>query len=296
MIAADLILKGCFFSATFINPSFTFRFMQKLSVENFNLGLTLESGQFFRYKKFSDYSGVYLVNSGDNVFSIHQHNDSLVYDGVDNKFIRQFFGLNDNYTKIVKAISKDSTMKQLTKQYAGLRLMRQDPWECMMSYVCSSASNIPKIQMNVELLSQTFGSPVRVAGYVSHSFPEVGAVNHLPKIKACKTGFRADYLYKLNKLMTPKKLEHLTNMEYQDAHNILTQLPGIGPKVADCVALFSLGHTNAFPVDVWIKRIMEKEYFNGKSVPNDAIKEFAQDYFEPYAGYAELFLYMMRNG
>ncbi len=266
--------------------------MQRLTVDNFNLGLTLESGQFFRYKKFADF---YYVNSADNVFNVHQHNDSLVFGGVDKDFIRTFFGLDDDYQKIIRQIGKDPAMRKLVQKYAGLRLMRQDPWECMMSYVCSSASNIPKIQKSVELLSQTFGSPVRVAGYLSHSFPEAGAVDHLQKIKACKTGFRANYLYALNKMMTPQKLEHLADMEYEDAHSILTQLPGIGPKIADCVALFSLGHTNAFPVDVWIKRIMEKLYFGGKSTPPQKIKDFAQEHFAPYAGYAELFLYMMRN-
>ncbi|MFA5141671.1 MAG: DNA glycosylase [Candidatus Woesearchaeota archaeon] len=262
--------------------------MQKLSVRDFDLGLTLESGQFFRYKKFA---GMYYVNSADKVFVVGQNEGKLIYDGVDKKFISNFFGLNDDYSGIVKAISKDSVMKKLTAKYPGLRLIRQDPWECMMSYVCSSASNIPKIQKNVNLLSQSFGSPVRVAGYASHSFPEVGDIDHLPTIKECKTGFRANYIYELNKMITPTQVAHLQNMDYGEAVNVLTQLPGIGPKVADCIALFSLGHTNAFPVDTHIRQVMRHCYPQLKNVADSEIKSFAQDHFDPYAGYAELFLF-----
>jgi len=266
--------------------------MQTLRVKDFNLPLTLESGQFFRYNNFA---GFYYVNSKDRVISLKQNGDYLIYDGVEQDFLKNLFGLNDNYNKIIKEISTDKLMTSLTQKYNGLRLMRQDPWECMISYVCSSASNIPKIQKNIELLSQHFGEKVKVGGYISHSFPKVGNINLLEKIVHSKTGFRANYIYEINKMITLQKINHLQNMEYNDAHNILTQLPGIGPKVADCISLFSLGHTEAFPVDTWIKRIMEKHYFNGEQISNTKIKQFAQDYWGKNAGYAQMFLFMLRN-
>jgi len=252
----------------------------------------MESGQFFRYKKFSSF---YYVNTKDTVFAVRQHNGQLIYDGIDEAHLKHFLGINDNYNKIIKNVETDKVMKGLTKKYHGLRLLRQDPWECTVSYVCSSAANIPKIQKNVNMLSYHFGRPVKVAGYTSHSFPEPSSMVCLDTIKECKTGFRANYLYKLNDALTTKRIEHLTTMNYEDAHNILTQLPGIGPKVADCIALFSLGHTEAFPVDTWIKKIMEKHYFNNKTTANNKIKEFAQDRWGKYAGYAQMFLYMERN-
>lgn len=266
--------------------------MQTLHVKDFNLGLTLESGQFFRYKQFA---GFYYLNSKDKVLAVRQNNNKLIFDGTDKEFVTNLFGLDTNYTKIINNITTDKLMQTLTEKYYGLRLMRQDPWECMMSYVCSSASNIPKIQKNIELLSQHFGSKISLGGYQTYSFPEIGNINHLEKIKHSKTGFRANYLYEINNYMNPKKINHLTSMEYQDAHNILTQLPGIGPKVADCVSLFGLGHTEAFPVDTWIKRIMEKHYFDGQQTSNKRIKQFAQDNWGKYAGYAQMFLFMLRN-
>ncbi len=266
--------------------------MQTLRVKDFNLGLTLESGQFFRYKKFADF---YFVNAGNNAFYLRQHKNNLVYDGVDQPFLKHFLGLNDNYKKIIKHIRKDKLMTKLTNKYHGLRLMRQNPWECMMSYICSSVSNIPNIQKNIQLLSQHFGTKVRAGGYQSYTFPEIGKINHLKRIKNSKTGYRANYLYQVNKIINHKKIRHLQNMNYNDAHNILTQLPGIGPKIADCISLFALGHTNAFPVDTWIKRIMQKHYFNNQQTSNKKIKEFAQDYFKPNAGYAELFLFLLRT-
>src|SRR3989338_9994398 len=135
--------------------------MQTLRVKDFNLPLTLESGQFFRYNNFA---GFYYVNSKDRVISLKQNGDYLIYDGVEQDFLKNLFGLNDNYNKIIKEISTDKLMTSLTQKYNGLRLMRQDPWECMISYICSANSSVGKVRFCVDRISERFGRKIRFAG------------------------------------------------------------------------------------------------------------------------------------
>ena len=120
-----------------------------------------------------------------------------------------------------------------------------------------------------------------------------GNLNNIKKLESCSLGYRADYIRRAAGKIASKKdfLKRIKNLSYEDAKKELIKLPGVGDKVADCILLFSLGHHEAFPVDVWIKRIMEQNYFGGKAMPNKKIVAFARDYFGEYAGYAQQFLY-----
>jgi N-glycosylase/DNA lyase len=186
------------------------------------------------------------------------------------------------------------------RRYPGLRLIRQDPWECLMSYVCSSASNIPKIQKNIELMSQCFGKKQRYQDHIFYTFPEIGDIHCKKTLKTCSVGYRDRYLHEINNIVDRNFFTRLRKRSYHDAKDVLMELPGVGPKVADCVCLFSLDHLDAFPVDVWVKRIMTELYGKEMRKSYAAINEknimlFARDHFGDYAGYAQQYLFHLRR-
>ena len=247
-----------------------------------SLSHTLDSGQVFRYFK---ENGGYRIVHGEHAFWV---GDGLRFEGIPKSKLVSFFRLNDDYDKILNEINKDNTMSDAIKQYYGLRLMRQEPWECMVSFLCSSATNIPRIKRDLNNIAKTFG--YEHDGF--HLFPKVGEIDNLQKLKKCGTGFRAKYIYAVNNIVNPSFFKKLKRKPYQEAKAALMELPGIGTKIADCILLFSLDHLEAFPVDVWMEKVLKENY---EKVNNKEMLSFAQDYFKPYAGYAQQFLYHWRR-
>ena len=263
--------------------------MNKIRVHDFNLEHTLECGQIFRINKDN---GWYYVNAEDNFFRIKQIKNQIEFSGVDEEFVIHFFSLNDNLSKILKEINKDKYIGKAIDNYRGLRLLKQEPWECLISFICSSASNIPGIRTKLNNLSKSFGKKISLGKRHSQTFPLPGKINNLKKIKDAKMGFRTQYLYEVNNTVDIKHLNSLRNKSYECAKNELKKMKGVGDKVADCVLLFSLGFSQAFPVDTWIKKTMQSVYFKNKAVSNERIREFGMNYFDTYAGYAQQYLYM----
>ncbi|MEM3154997.1 MAG: DNA glycosylase [Candidatus Woesearchaeota archaeon] len=255
-----------------------------MRVENFNLQHTLESGQFFRYEKTGNW---YVCQERDKHFKISQIGNKLEFSGTNKKYIKKLFGLDQNYSKIIKELSKDNTLLPAIKKYHGLRIMQRDPWETLVSFQCSIFSNIKKIKLNMNNLAKAFGEKKTT----HNTFPEPGALNNLDKIKKCATGFRAKYIFEANKMVNDAYFEKLKKKSYEKAKAELMKLPGIGEKVADCICLFSLGKLEAFPVDVWIERIMTKHYFDNKKTKHREIRAFAKEKWGNLAGYAQQFLY-----
>ncbi len=266
--------------------------MNSLSVKDFRLDYTLECGQIFRYDKVDGY---YFVSHRASLFKIKQIGNKLYYKNTSKKFLKSFFRIDDDYKNIIKNISKDNHIKRAIKSLYGLRIIKQDPWECLISYLCSSNSNIPKIKKNLNLISKCFGKRITLDGFESYTFPNPGELSHSKKLWSCKVGYRADFIKKVNRSINYSELKSLRKKSYGIAKNRLLQLPGVGDKIADCVLLFSLEKSNAFPVDVWIKRAMQELYFKSKNVSNKEIKEFGQSYFGEYAGYANQFLFYYRR-
>jgi N-glycosylase/DNA lyase len=254
-----------------------------MRVESFSLQHTLDSGQFFRYEKAGDW---YECQERDKLFKIRQKGSELEFSGTDEAHIKRLFGLDQKYDKIIEALSKDKKLLPAIKKYHGLRVMRRDPWETLVSFQCSIFSNIKKIKLNMNLLAKEFGKD---KGH--HTFPGPGALNDLNKIKKCATGFRAKYIFGANSVVTNAYFEKLKKKNYEEAKAELMELPGIGEKVADCICLFALGKMEAFPVDVWIERIMTKAYFDGKKTKHKDIRAFAKERWGDLAGYAQQFLY-----
>lgn len=264
-----------------------------IKVRDFHLAHTMECGQFFRYKRQDDW---FYIHSGDKFFKIRQEGNHLEFSGADKGFIRYFFSLDVSLKKIMSALPQDRYTKKAFQLYYGLRLIRQSPWECLLSYLCSTASNIPKIQRCLDGMAQAFGQEVYLDEIKGYSLPSpqqiaVGARRAVPLLKGLSLGFRSRYIYEVSRCVDIPSLESLRALPCPEAKKRLMELPGVGPKVADCVLLFSLGFLEAFPVDRWIERAIRVFYFKGQNISPKGIQSFAMDYFGKYGGYAQQYLY-----
>ena len=260
--------------------------MLTILTQNFNLQHTLESGQMFRFHK---NESTYLLQHQDKIFEIKQKKNKLYVANEKRKFIKHFFRLDEDHDRIINNINKDQIINKAINKYAGIRIIRQDPWECLIAFICSSASNIPKIKKNLELLSKSFGNHIEYNKQQFFAFPKINTLNNIQKIKAAATGYRASYIFKTNKLVSQKFFNALKKLKFQKAKQQLIQFPGIGEKIADCICLFSLNYLQAFPIDTWMKRGLQQNYFPAANLKEMASS--AQTYFGPYAGYAQQYLY-----
>lgn len=273
----------------------------------FDLDFTLCCGQVFRWHKKNDWwYGVVR----DHVFKVKQSRGTLDYENVEKDFIWRYFGLNDDLKKIGENIGKDSYIKQALRRFEGLRLIRQDPWECLISYICATYKSIPAIKRMLNNIAQKFGEKVDYDSMCFYTFPSMQklACASESELRACGLGYRAKYVCDTARKIQnePATLESLKSLPYQEAKKKLLEFPGVGLKVADCVLLFSLGKTEAFPIDVWVKRVLLKHYddcfpealikkmTSHKSLTNGEYKRlngFGRAYFGEYAGYAQEYLY-----
>lgn len=251
---------------------------------------TLSCGQVFRVSKAEDW---YYITARDRIFKVRQSSAYLEFDGVSKEFLMYYFALDEPYSTILTQINKDPHINSAIKRYYGLRIIRQDPWECLISFLCSSAANIPKITLNLEMLSRAFGKKIELNEFEQYSFPNPGELNNYEQILLAKTGFRAKYIKIANSLVNEDFLKSLRKLSYGEAKQTLRNIPGIGDKIADCILLFSLGFTEAFPIDTWMKKILQKLYFKNEVISNKELSAFGVKYFGKYAGYAQQFLYIL---
>mgnify|MGYP001580991212 FL=1 len=272
--------------------------MQKKStidVEN-----SINSGQVFLWKKNENYW--YGVN-GQDILQIDNN-------GIINSYQKlkvDFFRESDDIKKIIKSISRDKTVKMAVKKYQGLRILRQDPFQCLISFIVSSNSNIPKIKYCLENISKKFGKKTKFQNQEFFLFPkpEKLAKASINEIIDCGVGYRAKFLREAAKMAVSKKIdfEYLKNCDYQEAKENICQVPGVGNKVADCVMLFSLNKLEAVPLDRWIIRILEKYYLKKFEITTKTVTEKQYNilhekivnHFGPYAGYAQQFLFKMER-
>jgi N-glycosylase/DNA lyase len=262
--------------------------MQWLESRNFDINSTLNSGQLFRYVAFPDH---YLVHAGSHLFKLWQKGGRIFFDGVGREFVSRFFRLDDDMEEIYRQIGKDDFIRDAMERYRGLRLVRHDPWECLVSFICSSAKNIPHIRFIVEHLCHHYGPPVSLGDYHGYGFPSPDRMSQGGDLERIRAGFRARYLLEISRRAKSMNLATLRRLEYRDAKRELMALPGVGEKIADCVLLYSLDFTEAFPVDTWIRKAIRTGYRGKDNLSDRGIREFGQEYFGRYAGYAQLYLY-----
>ncbi len=284
-------MKSLLNSVTTINhkyPNIFLQAMNKIHTTHFNLEHTIESGQVFRFEKTGN---TYALAVQDKLLLLRQEGSTLHYDGANKKFVTNLLALDEDYEAILASIDRDHHINAAFMECLGMRIMRQDPWECLVSFVCSSNSNIPRIRQNLHTIAREFGKPMKLGGHSSHTFPLPHQINDLKKLKLAKLGYREKFVHSLAKKVKLNQLNSLSKLPYEKAKEKLTALPGVGPKVADCVLLFSLGHTNAFPVDVWIDRAMKQIYSLDQKLPPHHIQTIGSSYFGTHAGYAQQFIY-----
>ena len=261
---------------------------------------SINSGQVFLWQKSKEnWYGI----DGQNILKINQ---SGKIKSISNKKT-DFFRKNDDIQSIIKSISKDKTIKKAVKEYEGLRIFNQDPFQCMISFIISSNSNIQKIKNSLEKISKKFGTKVIIQNKEFFLFPkpENIAKASINEIKACGVGYRAPFIKDAAKMVTLKKVnfEYLKNSDYNETKRNLRLIPGVGNKVADCIMLFSLNKLDAFPLDTWMIKILEKYYSNEFQIKTKTITEKQYeilhkkivDYFGPYCGYAQQFLFKMER-
>jgi len=262
----------------------------KIPAHVFNLDHTLRCGQVFRWQKRGD-EWIGIVK--DSVVSIKQKGDILVAkSNLTPEDIASYFRLDDDMENIYEHISKDKLMKEVIARYRGLRLVRQDPWECLISYVCSINNRIPQIEHMIQNLSARFGEEI-YDGVYGFPGPERLADASHDELKKCKLGFRVDWILDIAKKVCEGELqlEKLRDMDYQSAKRELLKVNGVGDKVADCVLIYSLDKLEAFPVDVHIRRVVQREYLKNGRISDKRIGEWARQYFSEYAGYAQQYLF-----
>lgn len=179
----------------------------------------------------------------------------------------------------------------------GLRLLRQNPWETLASFILSSNKQIPHIAQIIEALAQCFQQPTPALEGEPFAWqfpsPEAIADTSERRLRRLKMGYRAPYLREAAKAAANRSvnLTALDKLPYSAAKEILVQLPGVGPKIADCVLLFAYGKQEAFPMDVWVKRALEELYFQGRRMPQARLQTFAAQHFAPFNGYAQQYLF-----
>lgn len=278
----------------------------------FSLEHTLNCGQLFRWEKLGDW---WYGVVADRVVKIKQTGDRLMFQSfpeASQLFIENYLRLDDPLPSIYSQISRDEHVKRAINLFYGLKISRQEPWECLISYICATYKNIPAIKKMVSSISQRYGKKLSFEGIDFYTFPKISDLTRTsPKeLRKCGLGFRAERVLQTTKLLERGvlSLKALKNSDYESAKRKLVSLPGVGPKVADCVLLFSLEKLEAFPVDVWMKRAATNLYanhFDSQFVNKvsrkgsitqkeyETISAFGRKYFGKYAGYAQEYIFHM---
>ena len=259
-----------------------------LHVPQFSLKHCLESGQFFRW---SERDGTYSMLRGQRFVRARQEGETLHYDGTDLWFLKEFLALDQDFGPIERALRRDRRLWESLDAFPGLRILRQDPWECTAAFITSIASNIPRITGNLNDMAREYGSPIRLGSAEDRTFPRPDQLDDETGLRRLKVGFRAAYLVQAARLARSGILEEIASQSYEDAKETLMVIPGVAEKVADCVLLFAYGRLNAFPVDTWIRKVMIQLFFKGRRVPDRSIRAFASERWGDLAGVAQQYLY-----
>jgi N-glycosylase/DNA lyase len=274
--------------------------MYRLKPEIFKLDYTLDCGQVFRWEKSGDWwTGVV----GEHVIRLSQEEDSgdlLVDSRLPPEFFSYYFRLDDELPSIYESINKDLLINRAINKYSGLRLIRQDPWECLISYMLATASSIPTIQKRIYLLSKFFGQELE-DGYFSFPDPETLAEADLSLLDKCKLGFRTERIKEAAREVASGELNLnvLYRLEYRYARERLMRLRGIGEKVADCILLFAFEKMEAFPIDTHIRQIIQHYHIDDnffESCTNmSRMGDWGREYFGYYCGYAQQYLFYQKR-
>jgi N-glycosylase/DNA lyase len=296
--------------------------MFEVPAANFSLGATLTSGQTFRWHP---HDGWWYGFIGSSVVKVKQDDGRLLCETSDPSLtperLSRYFALDVDLADVLRQIDVDIQIHQAIVRHRGLRILRQDSWEVLGSFICASFNNIKRIEGMIGGLCQAYGRPVAltpppfaaaeggsaqyagpvgpakgggVNGFRDFSFPAAETIAGIPerRLRSLGLGYRAPYLKATARLVAEGVLamEQLRRVDYEATKAALLHCEGVGDKVADCVALFGFEKYEAFPIDVWIERAM-RYYFRHRKATRGRIHAYARSHFGPYAGYAQQYLY-----
>lgn len=252
------------------------------NAENFSLNQTLDCGQAFRWQMSKD--GVWNGVAYGKYIEIYSDNGDIVIKGTNKQDFDNiwcsYFDIKRDYSKIIKTVSSDNTLRLASEFGSGIRVLNQEPWEALCSFIISQNNNIPRIKGIIERLCENFGEKCARR----YSFPSANRLADLEidDLAPLRCGFRARYIIDAARKVSTGEIDliSLKNTDYETAKAKLMTITGVGPKVADCTLLFGLGHISAFPKDVWIKRAMQV-LFDGE-LPDCAV---------PYAGIVQQYIF-----
>lgn len=266
-----------------------------------NPDLTIESGQVFLWNKVN---GIWYGVERNDVVKVSKGKNGLECGSFLGNDVEKIFRMDDDLHLIQKKIAKDDIIKDAMVKMNGLRLMRQDPYQCTISFICATNTSIAMIKHMLTNMSVSFGSKIEYDGMKFHSFPEPKQLAYasIHELCKCSVGYRARFIKRAARAVLEKEIDfdYLKRMGYENAKGELMDVLGIGQKVSDCILLFSLEKLDSFPIDIWIYRIVAKYYshmleskLSDKITPkmyrNISFK--MREYFGEYAGYAQQFLY-----
>jgi N-glycosylase/DNA lyase len=267
-----------------------------------DLASTFQSGQVFVWRQDGSWWNGVL---GDHLIMLREQPGVLEFRTTlrpESRLIPllyRYFRLDDDLASIQASLSKDTRVAEAIHHYPGLRLLRQDPWPCLAAFICSSNTNILRIIKMIDQLSLALGQVVSIGGVTRSVFPSATIVADAGEValRELGLGYRARYLAETAKIITENslKLERLREMSFGDARNCLLKMAGVGDKVADCVLLFSLEKPQSFPIDRWVRRVLEESYSIPRELPYQLLMAWAQNQFGPYAGYAQQYLFHRRR-
>lgn len=263
-------------------------------VQNFNLRDIFECGQCFRWNETDD--NTYIGIAFGKVIEVKViEKDLYIYNAtkeeVENIWI-DYFDLTRDYGIIKEELSKDPLLAEAIEFGKGIRLLKQDPFELIISFIISANNRIPMIKRAIDKISQRWGEKIEYKGNIYYTFPTIDRLRSATEeeLKDCGVGFRGKYIKSTVETLNNDMINEMLLANDDQCHKLLQKLSGIGPKVADCIMLFSMEKYSAFPVDVWVKRAMQHFYL-APDVSLPKIREFAKDKFGKYAGFAQQYLF-----
>lgn len=278
-----------------MNPSFV---TTRLPARDYDLAATLACGQAFRWRESpSGWEGVISgrwVRLRADIGSIDAETPA---DPDDWRWLTDYLQTELDLAAVLATFPDDTPLRASIAACRGLRLLRQEPWECLASFILSSTKQIVQIQQIVELLCERLGEPVNAppGSVLRFSFPSATriAATTEAELRGCKMGFRAPSLLAAARAVDSGKLdlESLRHLCVEEAREKLTSLRGVGPKIANCVLLFAYGFQQAFPVDVWVMKALRELYFPKRRPRPERLRRFVATYFGPNAGYAQQYLF-----
>ncbi len=266
----------------------------KVKVKDFNLEATLDSGQVFGFLKRTD--GIYEGTIAGAHIQVHQKRGILQIEANGNKLseklVCSYFDLDHDLTGLYELLCKDDRLRFVYEQFKGLRIIRQNPWEALACFIISANNNIKRIQGIRKKLSQAFSSS-------DFLFPEARVIASSDErtLRSLGLGYRAPFLLSAAERISVEEniFSQIRKSTYEKAKARLMEFPGIGEKVADCILLFGFQKYEAFPVDVWILRAVQKLYFRNRKVSERKVQEFGRKRWGNHAGYVQQYLYHGAN-